>query len=170
MRKMKDVFIVILLYAVWIIISADLSISSLVLGLIISLSVDLVINHGSFTKKVAEKFIKNFFLFLWYGVIIAIEVFIASYKVAFFVLNPNKNFKPGILKVDLDLGEKNNIMKLTILANIITLTPGTVAIAANINSNKLYIHWIDIKEGTESEQKENMMGNFEQIIRRLFKW
>ena len=169
MRKMKDLFIVILLYAVWIIISADLSVSSLVLGLIISLSVDLVITHGSFTKKVSEKFIKNFFLFLWYGVIIALEVFIASYKVAFFVLTPNKKFKPGIIKVDLDLGKRNNIMKLTILANIITLTPGTVAIAANINSNELYIHWIDIKEGTEEEQKQEMMGNFEHIIRRLFK-
>jgi multicomponent Na+:H+ antiporter subunit E len=168
LRSKKDIFIVILLYAIWIIISADLSIASLVLGLLISLSVDLVISHSSFTRKVAEKFIRNFLWFIWYGIIIGIEVFVASYQVAFFVLNPKTDFKPGIIKLKLDLGKKNKIMKLTVLANIITLTPGTVAVASNINKNELYIHWMDLQTGDTETIKEAMIGNFDKIVRRLF--
>ncbi|MGM0501506.1 MAG: Na+/H+ antiporter subunit E [Bacillota bacterium] len=164
---MGKTFIVILLYLVWVILSSDLSIPALILGLFISLSVDYVIRHSSFTKKVAEKFIKNFFLFLWNGVIIATAVFVASYKIAYFVLSPHKKFNPGIIKLEVDLGENNNIMKLTILANIITLTPGTVAIAANINTNELYIHWMDVEEGSEEEIKEKMIDNFDDIVRRM---
>ena len=167
-KNKKKIFIILLLYIVWIVISSNLSLSSLILGLFISLSVNLVISYSSFTIKVAEKFIKNFFLFAYYGVIIAIQVFIASYKVAWFVLNPYKKFNPAIIKTDIDLGEKNNIMKLTILANIITLTPGTVAVSANINNNQLYIHWIDMEGGTEEEMKEKMISNFDEIVRRLF--
>ena len=168
MRDNKKIYIIILLYLVWILISSNLSPTSLILGLVISLSVNLVISYSSFTKKVAEKFIKNIFSFIYYGIIIAGQVFIASYKVAYFVLNPNLDFKPGILKTKVDLGNENQIMKLTILANIITLTPGTVAISANINNNLLYIHWIHMECGSEEECKLKMMGDFDKIVRRLF--
>lgn len=161
-------YIILLLYTVWIVISSNLSLPSLFLGLIIALSVNLIISYSSFTIKVAEKFIKNFFLFVYYGIIIAGQVFLASYKVAWFVLDPSKEFNPGIIKTSIDLGKKNNIMKLTILANIITLTPGTVAVSANINNNELYIHWIDIEGGSEEEMKEKMVANFDKIVRRLF--
>ena len=167
-KNKESLYIILLLYAVWIAISSNLSLASLGLGLIIALSVNLVISYSSFTIKVAEKFIKNFFLFVYYGLIIAGQVFIASYKVAWFVLNPKKTFNPGIIKTSIDLGEKNNIMKLTVLANIITLTPGTVAVSANINNNELYIHWIDMEGGSEEEMKEKMVANFDKIVRRLF--
>lgn len=168
MKRKNNLYIIILLYIVWIIISANLSPASLLLGLVISLSVNFVISYSSFTKKVAEKLIKNIFLFLYYGIIIAFQIFIASYKVAFFVLDPRQTLKPGILKTTVDLGEKNQIMKLTILANIVTLTPGTVVVSANINNNQLYIHWIHMEGGTEEEMKEKMVTDFDKIVRRIF--
>ncbi|MFO7819530.1 MAG: Na+/H+ antiporter subunit E [Halanaerobacter sp.] len=168
MKRKNNLYIIILLYIVWIIISSNLSPASLFLGLLISLSVNFVISYSSFTKKIAEKFIKNFFLFLYYGMVIAFQVFVASYKVASFVLNPYHDFKPGIIKTSVDVGEKNQIMKLTILANIITLTPGTVVVSANINNNQLYIHWIHMEGGTEEELKDKMVTDFDKIVRRIF--
>jgi multicomponent Na+:H+ antiporter subunit E len=38
-----------------------------------------------------------------------------------------------------------NDLSLTILANSITLTPGTLSVDVDQKTNELYVHWINIK-------------------------
>jgi len=64
----------------------------------------------------------------------------ANIDVAYRVLTGRIN--PGIVKISPNL---KNDMSLTILANSITLTPGTLSVDVDEENNDLYIHWINVK-------------------------
>ena len=89
----------------------------------------------------------------------------ANFHVAYLVITGK--IRPGIVKVPVDL-EKD--AQYTILANSITLTPGTLTIDACPKEKALYVHWIDIPEGMERpESSEPVAGPFVKWARRLGK-
>ncbi|WP_018247427.1 Na+/H+ antiporter subunit E [Orenia marismortui] len=165
----EEIFAFILLYTVWIIVSGNLSLSSLILGIIVAGTIDFVIVHSSFTRMLSKKVITKFVFLIWYILVVGKEVFIASYKIAYYVINPKTSLKPAIVKVPVKLGKEDRLIKLTILANTITFTPGTVTLDSDINKNELYIHWLNIQSHDNKEIKKIILGDFEIIIRRIFK-
>ncbi len=169
MRKLNknDIFTALILYITWIILTGDLSISALILGLGVSVLVMLMIN-STFTKIFSKKIISRFFLFVYYIVFLIIEVFISSYRVAYFVLLSGSAHNSAIVKVPTKLGQKNRLIKLTFLANMVTLTPGTVTIDVDNETRDLYIHQLNFKVGDTEEIREDIFGKFEGIIRRMF--
>ncbi len=64
----------------------------------------------------------------------------ANVDVAYRVITGRIN--PGIVKISPNL---KNDMSLTILANSITLTPGTLSVDVDEETNDLYVHWINVK-------------------------
>lgn len=79
-----------------------------------------------------------------------------------------KNINPGIVKISTELSSDYG---LAMLANSITLTPGTITmeIVEEDNKNYLYIHWIDVVTEEEEKSGEIIKGSFEKRIRRIFK-
>ncbi|KUK13548.1 MAG: Na+/H+ antiporter subunit E [Synergistetes bacterium] len=100
-------------------------------------------------------------LFLYY---VFVPFFIAMAKanidVAMRVLTGKIN--PGIVRIKTGLKKS---MSLTFLANSITLTPGTLSVDVDEESNDLYVHWIDVKN-IEPEPAE-VCGDFPQWARRI---
>ena len=60
---------------------------------------------------------------------------------------------------------------LSMLANSITLTPGTIVmdIIEEDGKNYLYVHWIDVETEEEDKAGEIIKGDFENRIRGIFK-
>ncbi|MCD6157881.1 MAG: Na+/H+ antiporter subunit E [Euryarchaeota archaeon] len=71
--------------------------------------------------------------------------------------------RPGIVKVKPNL--KHNFAK-TLLANSITLTPGTFTIDIDDEGN-FYIHWLYVPEGKERPKPKDVYGVFEDWARRV---
>ena len=92
----------------------------------------------------------------------------AKCTVAIKALSPKLNINPGIVKITTDL---NSDYGLAMLANCITLTPGTITmdIYEEEEKNAMYIHWIDVKTENTKEASEIIKGRFEYFVRRLFK-
>ena len=87
----------------------------------------------------------------------------ANLHVAYLVITGK--IRPGIVRVPVEL---ENDAQYTILANSITLTPGTLTIDACPEEKALYVHWIDIPPGLERpENSEPVSGPFEKWARRL---
>jgi len=63
----------------------------------------------------------------------------ANVDVAYRVITGRIN--PAIVKIDPKL---KSDMAMTILANSITLTPGTLSVEVDETTNELYVHWINI--------------------------
>ncbi len=69
---------------------------------------------------------------------------------------------PGIVRIPTGL---NGDGALTLLANSITLTPGTLTVDANDKSRELYIHWINVTN--EKPGAEDICGTFPKWARRI---
>jgi multicomponent Na+:H+ antiporter subunit E len=91
---------------------------------------------------------KRFVFFLWYIIILFFEIIKANFDVASRVIRPSLPINPGVVIIQTKL--KSDIAK-TILANSITLTPGTFTL--DIQEDRMLIHWIDVK-ATEIDLKK----------------
>ena len=60
---------------------------------------------------------------------------------------------------------KTNIAK-TILANSITMTPGTISV--DLIDDILYVHWIYVSSDDPKEYSKLVAGRFEKLIKRIF--
>ena len=57
-------------------------------------------------------------------------------------------------------------MARTILANSVTLTPGTLTV--DIDGPDMYFHWINIDTDDARKRTEEVCGRFEPLLRRIF--
>lgn len=88
---------------------------------------------------------------------------LANLDVAYRVLHLRLPIKPAIVKVRTSL---RSDMGKFILANSVTLTPGTLSV--DIVGQDLYIHWINAREGSPQERAEMILGRLEAILKRVF--
>lgn len=84
----------------------------------------------------------------------------ANIDVAIRVITNNIN--PGIVRISPQL---NSDAAITMLANSITLTPGTLSVDIDESNNDLYIHWIYVTDLRPSI--EDICGNFPEWVRRI---
>jgi multicomponent Na+:H+ antiporter subunit E len=100
--------------------------------------------------------------------IYAWELWKANWDVAKRALSPKLSIKPGIVKIETDIKSDYG---LAMLANCITLTPGTIAMDIVEENNKcyMYIHWIDVATKDVKEASDTIKGAFEPWVRRIFK-
>jgi len=89
----------------------------------------------------------------------------ANIDVAYRVLTGKIN--PGIVKISPGL---KSDLGITMLANSITLTPGTLSVDIDEDSNDLYIHWINVKSKALQKKPidyKYVCGKFPNWIRRI---
>ena len=74
---------------------------------------------------------------------------------------------PGIVKISPDL---KTDLGITMLANSITLTPGTLSVDVDENKNDLYVHWINVKKKALEKKPVDckyICGSFPKWVRRI---
>jgi len=89
----------------------------------------------------------------------------ANLDVAYRVITGKIN--PGIVKVSPNL---KTDLGITLLANSITLTPGTLTVDIDEENNDLYIHWINVKKEALDKKPVDckyICGNFPKWVRRI---
>ncbi len=78
-------------------------------------------------------------LFLW-------DLVLANLRVAYDVITPRHRMRPGVVAVPLEVASD---VQLTVLANLITLTPGTVTLDVSEDGRTLYLHVMYLTEPDE---------------------
>ena len=71
------------------------------------------------------------------------ELSLSAIKVAILVVRPNMRLRPGIFAFPLSLTRD---FEITLLANLITLTPGTLSIDVSEDRRTLFIHVLDLRD------------------------
>jgi multicomponent Na+:H+ antiporter subunit E len=84
----------------------------------------------------------------------------ANVDVAYRVITGRIN--PGIVEISPHL---KTDLAITMLANSITLTPGTLSVEIDEKTNNLYIHWINVKH--IDPEIEEICNGFPEWIRRI---
>ncbi|MFO7908463.1 Na+/H+ antiporter subunit E [Vreelandella aquamarina] len=81
------------------------------------------------------------------------ELIQANLRVAFDVLTPPWHMRPGVIAMPLNAKTE---MEITMVANLISLTPGTLSLDVSDDRKVLYIHamFLDDEEGLRRNLKE----------------
>ncbi|MDM5228663.1 Na+/H+ antiporter subunit E [Cytobacillus sp. NJ13] len=87
------------------------------------------------------------------------ELILANIAVLKVVLKPKLDMKPGIFAFPTVL-EKD--WEITVLANLITLTPGTLTISVSDDNKTLYVHAMDM--GEVQDEIDSIKNSFEKAI------
>lgn len=158
---MKNQFLLNILLAIaWMLLTGELTAENFIEGLIIGyiiLWVSKAALGGTKYFKKIPKAISFFFYFVK-------ELLVANLKVAFDIITPKDYMKPGIVAVPLDA---ETDMEITLFANLITLTPGTLSLDISKDKKVLYIHtlYLDDIENFRSEIKNGMEKRLLEVLR-----
>ena len=142
------------------------SIEEIIFGIILSILVGIVARKIFVKKSLRMLNPVRWFTFVAYviGPFFA-GMAKANIDVAYRVITGKIN--PGIVKISPDL---KTDLGITMLANSITLTPGTLSVDIDENKNDLYIHWINVKDEALKKKPVDckaVCGNFEKWVRRI---
>ena len=153
LRKLN--FMIVLLALIFLFLTESLNVVNVLLALLVSYFVFFLNERELATMKIFK--VKTLPKWFSYIALLVKEVAIANVQVAMIVLSPKMNISPRIVKYESRLkGE----MFLTILANSITLTPGTMTVS--IDKNILDIHCLN--KDYEESLKDNL---FEKMLLRI---
>ena len=153
---MRLLFWTLLLFSIWMILSANVEIANIFVGLGVSLSVALLYIKMFASEKI--EMINPYYLFVYILILIK-NLVISNLQIAKRTLSPDMKLNPAVVKVKTEL--KSDWKKL-LLANSITLTPGTLTL--DIIDDMLYIHVIECKD---KENASHITEEFEKIISKI---
>ena len=147
----------------WLILSFNFQPVSIFIGAFFSFLISLL-SYDLFIKAdegMHGKFIRTFWFSFIYLFVLLYEMFLASFDVVYRVVTMKINPEVVMIKSDIksDLG-------IVLLANSITLTPGTITI--DIEGQYLYVHWLYARKTHFEHAAELIKGRFEEWLKRIF--
>ena len=149
-----------LLFFFWIILNGRLTVEIVVLGLMFAAIVyAFVWKFMGLTWEREKSFWKHFLWGVQYIAILLKEIAVANLVVLKIVLSPKKKVHPVIVSFDAPL--KNHILQ-AILADSITLTPGTITV--RLYEEKFEVHCLDesMAEGINDSIFVKMLKKWEE--------
>jgi multicomponent Na+:H+ antiporter subunit E len=130
----------------WAALTGDFHLQNVFIGFLLGYLVLYMVRNVVGSPRYAERMGKAIgfaFYFLW-------EMLLANLKVAYDVLTPTHHMRPGVIAIPLDA---RTDFEITILANLITLTPGTMSLDVSTDRRVLYIHAMYVDDPDELRRK-----------------
>jgi multicomponent Na+:H+ antiporter subunit E len=91
------------------------------------------------------------------------EVVVSNFRVAYDVLTPENQMRPGIIALDIaDMTDA----QIWLMANLITMTPGTLGLAVSGDHQKIYIHAMYLDRPPE-EVAARLMNDYGKRVKRV---
>lgn len=159
---MWNFFINILIGLLWLILTADFTFVNLVFGLVLGFFALWLTNVKSSKTNYFTKVPKAFSLLGFF----LVELFKANLKIAYDVVTPYTHYhmNAGIVAVPLTA---NTEVEITFLANLITLTPGTLCIDVSDDKSVMYVHFMYFKD--EKEARRQIKEGFEKRLLEILR-
>ena len=106
---------------------------------------------------------KRVFFFIIYIPVFFFYCLLANFDVLYRIIHPKMPINPGIVKVRTNL---KTAAGRTMLANSITLTPGTLTVA--MKDEFLYIHWINVGTDDIDKASKEIVAKFERFLIKIY--
>ena len=129
----------ILLMLIWVFLTGSYDAYNFTFGFFLGFLIIWIIGSSNGKTKYV-KIVPRVIAFLVYFIY---EVIVANLQVAYEVMTPNLHVTPGIVKIPLDV---ETDLEISLLANLITLTPGTLSLDVSDDRKVLYVHSMYIKD------------------------
>ena len=149
----RPLVINLLLAFVWVAVTGEFTVLNAVIGLVVG-SVVLLVTQPLLSSK-------RYWLMMWHMIELAgrflLNLVLSSLRIAADTLTPRFHMTPGVVAVPLDVETE---LEITVLANLISLTPGTLSLDVSEDRKTLFIHAMYIQpddvDQTRAEIKQSM--------------
>ncbi len=160
---MTGVFYTFFLAVVWLLVSGEFSAANILTGLVVGFCTVLFSQQTfkDFPERRIPFFFQRVFEITRFVAYVLWQILVSNLRVAATVIGLRK-IQPAVVHLELD---GLNDMQTLILANVITLTPGTLSIEADPDGTGLYVHVMEMDD-VDSFKTEIEEG-FIRRIRRL---
>lgn len=158
---MSTAFLVVILALLWAGISGNFTGLNLLFGGLIGAVAVLVLREalsGPRTSRRIRRAVSLAVLFLY-------ELMVSAVRVALVVVRPDMSraVRPAIVAVPLSV---KSDAEITLLANLITLTPGTLSVDVSADKSVLYVHALCMDD--RDAMIADIANGFEKKIREVF--
>lgn len=162
--KTKNIIVsFLLLLATWFLLNGKYDLVTLGIGVVVSLFIALIFcskceifSEMNFSPKGIMYFFAYIFVFL-------VELVKSNIDIAKQVLTPSLPINPGIVEVETKLKSKIGRM---ILANSITLTPGTLTV--KVEENTFFIHCVNVEHTDIEGATQDIVKKFEKYLEVIY--
>lgn len=149
-----------LLMLVWVALTGTFTYANFAFGFLLSFAILWAMARKSEGRKYftrIPKVISFMFYFLY-------ELLKANLQVAYDVITPRFYMKPGIIKIPLSA---KSDLEITLLANMISLTPGSLSLDVSDDKSVLYVHAMYIHD--RDKYIESIKMGFERRLLEILR-
>lgn len=150
----------IVLALVWAFITGTFNLVNVSIGFVLGYLVILVASPALDESRYVKKVWLTIGLLLFFFK----ELFVSSVRVAIDVVKPSFKMQSGIVGIPLDA---ETDLEKTLLANMISLTPGTLSIDISKDGKTLYIHAMYIDDGDVDAVRKEIKNGMEARLLRV---
>jgi len=143
---------------VWMLLNTSFKASTFIIGYLIGM-IAIVIMRRYFKDKL---YIYRIWALIKLNLIFFRELLLSNIDVLKIVLRPKMDIKPSVFAYPTDL---EHDWEITLLSNLITLTPGTLVLHVSDDQRTLYIHAIDVEN--VDEEIDSIKNSFEKAIKEV---
>lgn len=151
------------LFLFWMMLEGSLGFDVIFIGILVSAAITWLYPSGLsfFTefKMTPKAFVAGFKYYAYFFK----ELILSNIKLASVVISPSLPINPGIVKVRTKLKSK---MGRLMLANSITLTPGTLTV--DLDGEWLYIHWVLMESDDIETATQKIVAGFESYLEVMY--
>jgi multicomponent Na+:H+ antiporter subunit E len=162
---------VLLLTLIWVALQGSLSLGNVLLGLVFGVAI-LRVSRPLFDDRDPSEGgqasggmrpLRRLWRVLVLLVVFLRELVVSALQVARYTLQPTLQIRPAIVEYPLDVQTPREI---TVLANLISLTPGTLSLDVSPDSKYLYVHAISVYSDDGADVIAGIKDSLEKHVGR----
>jgi multicomponent K+:H+ antiporter subunit E len=138
-RLLPQPLVSVMLLAVWLLAANRVSVGLLLLGLVLAVAIPIATHR--FWPEAPSRLRVGPLLVL--SVLLTYDILIANLRVALLILGPRARLRPAFFVVPIDARDP---FAVSLLASIVSLTPGTVSAAISTDRRALLVHGLDVDD------------------------
>ncbi len=153
------IFANLLLALAWVGLNGQFTLENLIVGTLLGRVVLLILAKGEVLPRTEVRLVERAISLLAY---LLWQIFIANLRITRDVLSIRHRIRPGVIRVPLSVRSDGEIL---LLAAMINITPGSVALDVSEDRRTMYVHVMDIT--TAENARWEIKDGFERRILEL---
>lgn len=149
-----------ILAAAWLVLTGDLTLLNTIVGLVLGYGALWLMHKAQGDESATSTYVHRVPLIGKFVGHFILTILQSNLMMAKAVVSPLSNLKPAIVAVPLDIEHPAGI---TLLANWITLTPGTLSLEVSEDRKTLFVHTFDVGESVETFRQQ-VKHDFERRV------
>ncbi|WP_163558552.1 Na+/H+ antiporter subunit E [Halomonas sp. NO4] len=147
------------LLVVWLLMVRSVSFGQILLGLFLAVVIPLMTRD--FWEPLPR--VKHPLKLARFVLVVLWDIVVANLQVSRLILSPKREAHPGFIEYPLEVKDR---LTITLLANTITMTPGTVSTNIRLDGSSLLIHALDM--GEEQALIREIRERYERPLKEIF--